>query len=159
MVDWKQRLLEIGLAGGLATAGVSCGQQTLLNTCGASREPAHLANYLDAHPVATSLRGCPLPPTSPPAPYGSPASKNMFCQTDSTTGTTVAIDDMTLGYSPQDVLDAANTGATASLTWWDGKTTKLHFHLDTTSTTTFSVLDNPPNAGFCDRSMMILDLV
>jgi hypothetical protein len=71
---------------------------------------------------------------------------------------TVPIDDMTLGYSPQDVLNAANSGATGTLTWWDGKTTTLHFHLDTTANTEFHVTNNPPNAGFCDRAMGISGL-
>jgi hypothetical protein len=153
MFDWKRRLLEIGLAGGLATAGASC-NQTCMNCCG-TPGPAVPATYLDKHPDTTSLVGCPAPPISPPAPYGDPHVKNMWCTTDSDVGATVLIDDMTLGYSPQNVLDAANLGATGSLTWWDGTTTKVHFHLATTAKTEFHILDNPPNAGFCDRSMRL----
>src|SRR5665811_324416 len=103
MVDWKQRLREIGLAGGLATAGVSCGPSIMNSVgCGASIEPMLLPTYLDAHPVAKTLRYCPVPPTSPPAPYGSPPSQGMLCAMETSPGTTVAIGDTMLGYSPQD---------------------------------------------------------
>jgi hypothetical protein len=153
MFDWKRRLLEIGLAGGLAATGASC-NQTCLNCCG-TPGPSVPATYLDKHPVTTSLLGCPAPPASPPAPYGNPTAKNTFCTQDSEVGASVLIDDKTLGYSPQDVLDAANLGATGSLTWWDGTTTKLHFQLATTPMTELHILDNPPNAGFCDRSMRL----
>jgi hypothetical protein len=158
MFDWKRRLLELGLAGGLTAAGTSCGP-SMMNSCGAPA-PTPPANFLDTHPVTTPLLGCPALPTSPPAPFGNPpAAKHSWCADGSSAGAIVAVDDRTLGYSPQDVLDAANAGATGSMTWWDGTTTKVHFHLDVTPKTEFSVVDNAPNAGFCSRTMGILGLV
>jgi hypothetical protein len=167
MFDWKQRLLEIGLAGGLAASGASCGQDlgqgqpapgTCMNCCGSMSEPAHLANSLDENPPTTTLVGCALPPKSPPAPYGTPANGSV-CLSDPDFGSTVAIDDLTLGYSPQEVLDAANAGSTASLTWWDGTTTRLRFRIDPSPDTLFFVEVNPPNANYCDRATNILHLV
>jgi hypothetical protein len=145
MFDWKRRLLEIGLAGGLAASGLSC-EQTCLNCCGVSVHPAHLANQLDHQPAAPSLKAC-------------GGSEPMGCVNGSMSSASVTIGDMTLGYSPQDVLDAANAGTTGSLTWWDGSTTKLRFHLDTAPDTEFHILPNPPNAGFCNREMTLVNLV
>jgi hypothetical protein len=166
MFDWKRRLLEIGLAGGLAASGASCGQGqltqgqpgTCMNCCGSMTEPAHLANSLDENPPATTLRGCALPPKSPPAPFGTPAN-GTDCLSDPDVGPSVPVDDLTLGYSPQEVLDAVNAGSTGSLTWWDGTTTRLRFRIDPSPDTLFYVEVNPPNAGYCDRAMNILHLV
>ena len=127
-----------------------------MNCCGSMTEPVHLTNSLDENPPTTTLRGCALPPNSPPAPYGTTASG---CLSDPDSGPSVPVDDLTLGYSPQEVLDAANAGSMGSLTWWDGTTTRLRFRLDPGPDTLFLVQVNPPNAGYCDRSMSILHLV
>jgi hypothetical protein len=129
-----------------------------MNCCGATSEPGHLTTSLDENPPATTLVGCALPPKSPPSPYGTPANGSV-CLSDPDAGVRVAIDDLTLGYSPQEVLDAANAGSTASLTWWDGTTTRLRFRIDPSPDTLFYVQVNPPNANYCDRAMNIEHLV
>ena len=65
----------------------------------------------------------------------------------------VTIDDATLGYSAKDVLAAINQSAVGDLIWFDGTQTKLRFDAQFARDQPISVVNPPPNAGFCYRSM------
>ena len=67
-----------------------------------------------------------------------------------------ADDDSSLGYTAQDVLEVVNRSAVASLTWYDGATTKLRFGVQLSDVGQWggvAIFDPPP--GDCYRAMRI----
>lgn len=166
-MDWQRRLLEIGLAGGLASGALACGEQPCIN-CGCEQKSVSTSIDtagatgpipVDGGPDGPKIwEGCPVPESSPPAAYGPMAngvcpaatpSKPIYYQP-------VATDDDSLGYTPADVLNAINNSKVGDLLWMDGTRTKLRFSaqfqvVPLPATVLVSVYDPPP--GACYRSL------
>ncbi len=148
--------MEIGLAGGLASGSAACVQRPCVN-CGCEQRYQSSAIDSDAGSSPSSWVGCPTPQTSPPALYGPPADGGTctFFGPDQV----VALDDVSLGFSAQDVLEAVNNSAVGDLVWLDGTKTKLHFSVQAAGNGVVqggevSVSNAPPNQG-CFRGMLI----
>ena len=163
-MDWQRRLLEIGLAGGLASGALACGQQPCIN-CGCEQKT--LSTSIDTAaggPTGPTVwEGCPVPESSPPAAYGPTPNSGGTCPEPTRSAPfvyqSVATDDDSLGYTAADVLNAINNSKVGDLLWMDGTRTKLRFSArqavftPTPSSAPVSVYDPPP--GACYRSLAI----
>ena len=165
-MDWQRRLLEIGLAGGLASGGLACQQpcincaceqknvSTLIDTAGGSG-PVPIDAGADGPKV---WAGCAVPESSPPAAYGPLPNSGGTCPMPTSRKPlyyqTVPIDDDSLGYTAADVLNVVNNSKVGDLLWMDGTRTKLRFNAQLAPFLNYSevsVLD--PGPGGCYRSL------
>jgi hypothetical protein len=166
-MDWQRRLLEIGLAGGLASGALACEQQPCINC---ACEQKHVSTLIDtaggSGPVPIDAgadgpkvwAGCAVPESSPPAAYGPLPNSGGMCPSPTPSMPLyyqpVSIDDDSLGYSAADVLNVVNNSKVGDLLWMDGTRTKLRFSAQLAAYPGFpevSVLD--PGPGGCRRSL------
>jgi hypothetical protein len=165
-VDWKRRLLEIGLAGGVASGTLACEQKPCVNcVCEQKFVSTSIDKAIaDTGPVAvdggpggpTVWQGCPVPESSPPAAYGPIPNSGGMCRPPTPSEPfvyqPVANDDDSLGYTGADVLNAINNSQVGDLLWMDGTRTKLRMSVPP-GQLSVSVYDPPP--GACYRSLSV----